>query len=320
MAEDPKKVLTLEDEGAPEPPPPDPPVPLAQTIKKVAIMGFASFGLFGIFFGGGMTATYLLREPPPEIVRGGKVLVLPVSPQSQGQDGLAMGVTHVLVDALQGVEGLEVIDKAETLKLVGDESTAAELAAKFEARYVVQAAVKQTEGSARFDVSLFLFGNEGETSGAVFMEQLKRPTTEFYGALDEGIRMIPKGTNLELEVSPTMARATEKPDAWIKALNSDYICTNAEDGDKQKEVMTKAFDQLTAVSGTVTDWGGAHAALARCGVAMGEKGHLPAEEATAKAKAAAMKAIELDAKLLDDAAFKALAEAVGATGEATPPQ
>ncbi len=297
MAEDPKKVLTLEDDGPPEPPPPDPPVPIAQQVMKVAVLGFATVGLFGLFFGGGMAVTYLMKDPPKEVIRGGKVLVMPVVPRTEGYDGAADAITGVLVERLSKVEGLEVSPLSKTNGLKDDERKADEIAKAEGVRYVVQPGLRWSDGNVGLDVVLVLSGGEGEQSGGKLSETYKKPESEFYGALDQALTAIAKGTDLELEGAVSMDRPTEKPDHWLKAHREGFNCVNPSgEGDDAKAKATEAATALAATAASVNDWPGAHEWLAKCQAKLGDP---------AKAAEAAAKAVELGST---DAEVKGLAK------------
>lgn len=223
------------------------------------------------------------------------LVVLPLTNLSGDpeQEYLADGMTEELIGRLSAMHGLRVISRTSAMVFKNTSKTVPEIARELRVDAVVEGSVMREANQVRVRVQLI----RGATDEHIWTEEYRREFQSILTLQDEVARTIAQQISLTVETqSPHSSGPVRAVDPQVY---ESYLKGRFYSNLRTTEGLTKSityFQQATSVDPSY--------ALAYCGMAdsyalLGFRGGMPSKAALAQAKAAALKAVELDDTLAD---------------------
>lgn len=247
-------------------------------------------GLVGLVIVLGAMATWRLLTPPADRTRP-SVAILPLADLGGDPDPgyFVAGLHEELISTLSRVPGLDVISRASTLRYANLDTTLSAVAEELGVTSIVEGSVQRSGDGVRISVQLVdpasgrnKWSRSFETDGPDLLGIQGEIARALAGAIrgddsddldwDEPRRVDPRAQELYLRGRYFLSQATRP--ASMKAIES--------------------FEEATAVD---PEFARAHASLATAIMLHGQMASLPPTEYAARAKEAALRALELDEDL-----------------------
>lgn len=221
--------------------------------------------------------------------------VLPLTNLSRDpeQDFFADGMTEELITNLAKIGALKVISRTTMMRYKGTEKSLPEIARELDVDAVVEGSVLRVGERVRITAQLI----HAATDTHLWAESYDRDVRDVLALQSEAARAI--ATEIQVKLKPQERARLERtrrvdPEAHEALLKGRYHWNKWSPEGLQKGV--EYFQQAIEKDPT---YAAAYAGLAESYVFLGYWGYLPAMEAYPKAKAAALKALELDDTLAD---------------------
>jgi len=243
----------------------------------------------------------VLREAPsPEKPR---VAVLPlanISPDS-GDEYFADGMTEELIYSLSKVRGLQVIAQTSVMRYKGTSKSVAEIGQELKVGTVLEGSVRKAGDKLRITVQLIDVLSEAH----LWSQKYDRELEDVFAIQSDVAHRVAEELEIEL-VREDKAQLEQRPTQNLKAytlyLKGRYFWNK-----RISEEMKKAIEYFEQAIEVDPKYALAYAGLADCYSLLPQAGLLSATEAFPKARAAALKALELDDSLAEAHASLALA-------------
>ena len=230
--------------------------------------------------------------------------VLPLTNLSRDpeQDYFADGMTEELITNLAKIGALKVISRTTAMRYKGTEKSLPEIARELNVDAVVEGSVLRVGERVRITAQLI----HAATDTHLWAESYERDLRDVLALQSEAARAI--ASEIQVKLKPQERVRLERtrrvdPEAHEALLKGRYHWNKWSPEGLQKGV--EYFQQAIEKDPT---YAAAYAGLAESYVFLGYWGYLPAREAYPKAKASALKALELDDALAD--AHRSLATAL----------
>jgi serine/threonine-protein kinase len=231
----------------------------------------------------------IVSLPPSEP----SIAVLPfddLSPQKD-QEYLCDGFTESLINALTKIKGLRVPARTSSFSFRGKKRDMQIIGEKLGVETVLDGSVQKAGSRIRITAQLVKVADES----LLWSEQYSRELNDIFAIQDEISLAIVDKLKLELlaeEKSELMKRYTENVEAYNLYLKGLYFWNK-----RTEEDIKKGIDFFHQAIENDPNFALAHAGLANSYVVLSAMGHILAEEAAPKARAAALKALEIDSTL-----------------------
>jgi serine/threonine-protein kinase len=231
----------------------------------------------------------IVSLPPSEP----SIAVLPfddLSPQKD-QEYLCDGFTESLINALAKIKGLRVPARTSSFSFRGKKRDMQIIGEKLGVETVLDGSVQKAGSRIRITAQLVKVADES----LLWSEQYSRELNDIFAIQDEISLAIVDKLKLELlaeEKSELMKRYTENVEAYNLYLKGLYFWNR-----RTEEDIKKGIDFFHQAIENDPNFALAHAGLANSYVVLSAMGHILAEEAAPKARAAALKALEIDSTL-----------------------
>jgi TolB-like protein/DNA-binding winged helix-turn-helix (wHTH) protein/Tfp pilus assembly protein PilF len=276
--------------------PVEPPAALPRRRRSLILPGVVA----AVAIVSALVATNVVKLP--DRIRGGgasspinSLVVLPLKNLSGDpeQDFFADGMTDELSAQLAGVSALRVISQTSSLHYKGTTKPVPEIARELEVDAVVEGSVLRSGDRIRINVQLIQAKPEKRRWGQTY-ERNVRDVLMLQGEVAQAIV-----DQIRVEVTPgekarlSQARAAS-PEAHLEYVKGRFYWSK-----RTEEGLRKAGDCFQRAIENDPGYALAYAGLADSWAAMAWYAYLPAREAFPKAKAAVMKALQLDPGLAE---------------------
>jgi TolB-like protein/Tfp pilus assembly protein PilF len=277
--------------------------------QKVSRTEFAILAVLTVAIGGTMwwyasrldQSAWLVDTGVPNPVHAlpadaASIAVLPFVDMSSGKDQeyFADGMSEEVLNLLAQLPQLRVVARTSSFSFKGKEADIAEIAHKLNVAHVLEGSVRKSGDTVRITVQLI----RASDSTHLWSQTYDRRLTDVFKVQDEiaqavvaalQVKLLPAEQERLAAAPPTVN--AEAYDAYLKGLYQWYKLSP--DGlDAAEHYFELA---LTLDPG----YARAHAGMALLGMARNQMGYTSAAEGAPRARAAALKAVELDAALAD---------------------
>jgi TolB-like protein/tetratricopeptide (TPR) repeat protein len=231
----------------------------------------------------------LLAAVHPWGERRPRIAVLPLANLSgPAEEFFADGLTDALITELARIEGLRVISRQSVLHLRGSDRTVPEIGAELGVDAVVEGTALRLDDRVRVTAQLITVRSEAH----VWAERYEADAVELL-ALERRIAVeVAEAVRAGLGVAAARrARtpATVKPASHLAYLRARHLW-----GTWTEEGLAMGFAHLQEAITADPEFAPAYEAMAMCWTSLGYWGHVPIREAYPQARAAALRALELD--------------------------
>ncbi len=236
-------------------------------------------------------------SPPPDVKRIQSIAVLPLENLSgdPGQEYFADGMTEALIGELSKIGNLKVISRTSTKRYKSAKKPLPQIARELGADGLIEGSVQREDNEVRVMVQLI----HGMTDEHVWTESYRREMRGILALQSEVARAIAEEIRVTLtpEERERLARARPvSPEVHELYLKGRYYWNKRMEGGVKKgiEYFQRAIDKDPDYALAYAGLADSYTEPAFLGVVI-----LPPREAMPRAKAAAMKALELDEMLAE---------------------
>lgn len=236
-------------------------------------------------------AYFVFREKPAEVLR---IAVLPFQVVGGAAEGdvLGLGIADSLATRLSGMQNLIVRPASVVRRFAGQSVDPVKAGGELEVDAVVEGTVQLVEGKARANVRL-LRVRDGK---AWWADTVVSERGGLLGIEDSLVQQIAE--NLALRISPA-EQENLRSLGVNPAAHELYIRGRYEWGKRNRKGMEAGLDYFQRAVELDPGYARAQAGLADCYLLLGAYSFHPQLETLPKAKAAALRALELDPKLAE---------------------
>jgi eukaryotic-like serine/threonine-protein kinase len=277
------------------------------TAKKAALSTHGPLRRWAIAITGGLVALLALvvglnvgrlrdrLRSGAEAQRIESLAVLPLENLSGDatQDYFADGMTEELTTDLAKIRALRVISRTSVMRYKGTRKSLPEIARELNVDGVIEGSVQRSGDRVRITAQLIY----APTDTHAWAESYERDLRDILALQDEVANAIADEVKIKLtpqeRASLTSSRPVN-PEAYEAYLKGRYYWSKRTGEGEQKGL--EYFQQATALD---PDYALAYAGVADSYIVLGAHGHLPVKEAFPKARAAAMRALDLDETLAE---------------------
>ena len=234
------------------------------------------------------------RSEPAGPPAAKSVAVLPFVDLSPGesQEHIADGIADILINSLNRIEGLRVPGRTSAFYFKGKDVTPGEIGQKLNVEWLLEGSV-QVEGSRLRVAANLLRAADGTT---LWAERYDRAQSDIFAVEDEIALSVLKALQVKLSStarSQLINRGTENPEAYNLFVKGKHLSI------KGRTFTRQAIESYEQAIEKDPNFAFAYSSIAACYYTLGSIGLIGAHEANAKAKAAALKALEIDSSLAD---------------------
>ena len=223
------------------------------------------------------------------------IAVLPfsdLSPQKD-QEYLCDGLAGELIVALSNIKDLHVVARTSAFSFKGKDLDIRDIGQQLNAQTVLEGSVMKSGAQLRIAVQLV----DVEDGYQIWSERFDRGMDDVFKIQDEITLAIVKKLKVKLlgeERTKLVKRQTENIEAYNLYLKGRFYWNK-----RNEEEVKKGIEHLNQAIEEDPSFAGAYAGLADCYNVLGFYSALPPKDAFPKAKAAAIKAMELDEELAE---------------------
>lgn len=224
-----------------------------------------------------------------------RIAVLPFEDFSPDPEGeyFADGMTEELISTLSRIGGLRVIARTSMMQYKGADKTAAEIGRELKVGSVLEGSVRKTENTVRINVKLI----NTQSQELLWSQDYDRELKDVFVIQSDIAQQVAEALKMQLMVGEKQRiekKVTTSLEAYTLYLKGRYYWNQmtGEGLKKSIEYFEQALEKDPSYALT-------YAGLADTYGLLGYWGYLPANDAYPKAKAAAMKALEIDSTLAE---------------------
>ena len=234
------------------------------------------------------------EEPAKEVPgRRERLAVLPldnISPDSN-DEYFADGLTEELIAALSHVKGLEVIARTSVLRYKGGAKQVAMIGNELRVGSILEGSVRKAGNKIRVTVQLINASNEAH----VWSETYDRQQDDIFAVQTDIAEKVAEALRLEFSTSGGRSdRPTQNLEAYTLWLKGEFASTRL-----SKESLLRGIGFYERAVALAPDFAQCYADLAHAWLILGFFELMPSDDAFAKAKSCAARALELDNKLAE---------------------
>ncbi len=221
------------------------------------------------------------------------IAVLPFENRGRGDEDeyFSDGISEDITSALGKVERLHVAPRSMAFQFKGKRPTPREVGAALNVGHVLEGSVRRAGNRVRINVELIAI----EEGCQVWSERYDRVMEDIFAIQDEISQAIVENLKVKLarsEKDLLAKRYTENLEAYNLCLRGRYCWYR-----RSLEGIRRAIGFYEQALAEDPEYALAHSGLADCHTLLGFYGPVPANEATPRAEAAALKALQIDAGL-----------------------
>ena len=257
---------------------------------RVLLVGAAALALFAAVWLARHQNRALHSDPPP--IRSLAVLPLKNLSGDPAQQYFADGMTEELIGALSNIHGLSVISRTSVMNFKDTHMSVPQIAKVLHVDTILEGSVALEGNRVRVNAQLI----RGTTDEHIWTEQYDGEYRSILALQEEVARSI--ADRMKIELTPQqravfVARSID-PKAHENYLKGRYYFNQ-----RTEEALNKSVAYFQAAISQDPDDALAYSGLADVYAILGFRGAYSSQDALARAKAAALKAIELNGNLAD---------------------
>jgi len=233
------------------------------------------------------------KSPGPQTVK--RIAILPfvnLSPD-KGQEHLGDGIADILINALNSVEGLRTAARTSAFYFKGKDFTPKEIGRQLNVEWILEGSVQAYENRLRVVASL-LRAADGTT---LWTEKYDRNPADIFAVEDEIARSVADSLKVRImgdRKAPIIKPGTANVEAYNLYLQGRYLWSKRGFDDLMNAV--KYYENAVGLD---PRFALGYAGLSEVYSVLGNNCSLPAHEAYPKARAYAVKALEIDDQLAE---------------------
>ena len=257
------------------------------------LAGVAVAGLLVVLLAGRLRDSLSSRLAPPPRIESIAVLPLENLSHDSEQDYFADGMTEELITNLGKIEALRVVSRTSVMQYKGTKKTVPEIAKELNVDTLVEGSVLRTGDRVRITANLL----NAKTDRHIWAESYERDLRDVLSLQDELARTIAEEIRIKLtaqEMARLSGSPTVSPEAYRLYLQARYHCYKRTLQGFERSIQL--FQQALAED---PGYASAYAGLAECYGLLPFYGGGSSRDVFPKAKAAALKAVELDDSLAE---------------------
>ncbi len=267
------------------------------TWQKASVGGVMAFAAWGVVAAGWM----VWGGSSARAVERQSIAVLQFETRSAGDDEnslfFAEGVHEDLLTQLSKIGDLKVISRTSALRYRGTDKTIAEIADELKVATVLAGNIRRDTGTVRIHAELI----DARTNESLWVDTYNRPLTaaNIFAIQSDVARNIAGALQATLapEVTQLLAkRPTESLEAYDLYIRGRYVLNNQGTTREGVRRALALFEQATEMDSLYAP---AYAGIANAHWMSVERGYSTGAEAIPRAKAAVLRALELDADLAE---------------------
>lgn len=256
-------------------------------------LGVAAVTILAVFALGLAIKRGGFRSAAPSTIQSLAVLPLKNLSGDPEQEYLADGFTEELIGRLSTIHGLRVISRTSAMGFKDTRKSVPEIARALQVDAIVEGSVLREGNQVRVRVQLI----RGAADEHIWTEEYQREFRSILGLQNEVTRTIAQ--QIKLTVTPgepagPAAAHTVDPQAYESYLKGRYYFN-----ERTTESLNRSVEYFQHAIAQEPNYAVAYCGLADAYAVLGFRGGIPSKETLSRAKAAAMKAIELDDALAD---------------------
>ncbi len=238
------------------------------------------------------------RQPGPESIQPGQfrsILVLPLGNlmNDPAQDYFVEGMHEALISRLSKIGALRVISRTTAMRYAGSDKPLPEIARELDVDAVIEGSVLRAGNVVRINAQLVDARNDRH----IWAESFDREMDDILKLYAEVTREI--ANSIRVTLTPNEAATLEAsrqidPDAYELYLKGRHLC-----GNWSPQEMRRGIDLLQQVTELDRSSAVPHAQLAMCLVDSAFFEYVMPESIDSRARAAAVKAVQLDERLAE---------------------
>jgi TolB-like protein/DNA-binding winged helix-turn-helix (wHTH) protein/Tfp pilus assembly protein PilF len=266
------------------------PTPKARLLAAVAIPAIAFLGMLALVFAldVGKLRTRLLDSAVPARIQSIAVLPLENLSHDPEQEYFADGMTEELITSLGKIGALHVTSRTSVMRYKKTDKSLPQVARELNVDGIVEGTVQRSGDRVRITAQLI----HAPTDRHLWAESYDRELKDVLTLQNEVARAIASEIKTTLTPQEQKSLATFRPvnpGAYEAYLKGRYYWNL-----RTAEGFKKASDYFQQAINQQPDYGSAYSGLADCNSGLTWHGFAVPTEALPKAKAAALKAIEMD--------------------------
>ena len=228
---------------------------------------------------------------PP--VRSLAVLPLQNLSGDPSQDYLADGLTEELIGRLANIHGLRVISRTSAMHFKNTQLSVPEIAKTLAVDAIVEGSVIREGGQVRVHAQLI----RGSTDEHIWAGQYQREYRGLLAVEDEVARTITEQVKVSLTPQERLSLASTHPvdsEAYEDYLKGRYYFNQ-----RTQDALNKSIGSFQEAIARESGYALAYSGMADAYAMLGFRGGFPSNDALARAKVAALRAIELNESLAE---------------------
>jgi TolB-like protein/DNA-binding winged helix-turn-helix (wHTH) protein/Flp pilus assembly protein TadD len=229
--------------------------------------------------------------PPP--VRSLAVLPLQNLSGDPSQEYLADGMTEELIGRLANIHGLRVISRTTAMHFKNTQLSVPEIAKTLGVDAVVEGSVIREGGQVRVHTQLI----RGATDEHIWAGEYEREYRSLLALQEAVAQNIVERIEISLTPQERLTLASTHPVA--PEAHEEYLKGRYYFNQRTRGALDKSIEFFQQAIARDPDYALAYSGLADTYGMLGFRGHVPSKDALTRAKAAALKAIELDDTLAE---------------------
>ena len=233
------------------------------------------------------------HNPAPPAIRSIAVLPLENLSGDPAQEYFADGMTESLINNLARIRALRVISRNSVMRFKGNQKSLPEIARELSVDAVITGSVQRASERVRVTVQLI----HGATDAHLWARDYERDLTDVLKLESEVARRVADEIRVQVTAGERALLASARsvnPEAHEAYLLGRYHFSK--DNEQGWKLAIEYFERAIEIA---PDYAAAHAGLSNTWVRRGLSGTVDFKEAESPARAATLKAIELDEQLAD---------------------
>jgi adenylate cyclase len=237
-------------------------------------------------------SVYTLNRSPPTPARAGlhRIAVLPFTNLSADPENeyFADGITEEMISQLSKIRGLEVIARTSIMTYKGKDKKIDEIGRELRVGTVLEGSVRKAENQIRIAAQLI----DVENQAHLWSQEYNREAKGIFAVQSDIAKSVAEALKVKLGASEQQRiekKGTDNPEAHELYLKGLYHYNKS-----TKAGIAKSIEYYEQAIQKDPSYAEAYAWLAYAHEVQGWWGLVPEKEAFAKAKAMALKAVELD--------------------------
>jgi TolB-like protein/tetratricopeptide (TPR) repeat protein len=235
---------------------------------------------------------YLQSLPREASSPGRSIVVLPFLNLNRDEENeiLSDGITEELINALSQVPGLQVVARTSAFYFKGKTDDIRTIGARLGVQTILEGSLRRSGDRLRITAQLI-----NVTDGYhIWSERFDHRITDLFDLQEEIADAIVTALQMKLGPARVAGQSIRDDETYELYLEGRYHCNRRTGAGFLRAV--ECFERILAKDGRMAQ---AWAGLADCHAFLGPLAGIPFEEAMPRAKAAALKALEIDGSLPD---------------------